>query len=170
MGTLWARVWDTAITWTQGNFLLANLSPGQTVVRCHFGFRLTGITSTEQDAMKLSEDFMAVGIVTQRSSHGVTPPNALTGALDFAPPLERWIWWSTAQMRPITWDAQQPGVAVWGTDLTALIGDTQGQVKANIPGGETLYVFMTWAPWTTGIWDTRGQVQGSAWASTLIQT
>lgn len=167
MGTLWSRVWATNLQWDVGQVLLAVLNPGQTIVRCHFGFRWSGFTSTEQDLSALMEDFMAAGIVTVASTSGSTAPNALTGADDQNPPLERWLWWGTTQLQPRTWDAMSPGVSTWSTDITQLIGDSQGQVKANVAAGQTLNVYASYAPWSSTHWAARGEVQGSLWSSCL---
>lgn len=168
MATLWSRVWATNIGWSTGQMALGSIGPGQSEVRCHFGIRFLGITSTETDFNRLAEDFMAVGVVCQRSTRGGTAPSALTSADDVNPPLERWLWWATLPMRPLTFDDNIPGVCMWGTDATAVLGDTQSQVKANVSAGQTLDFYLTWAPWITTGWATHGTVQGSAWASTLF--
>lgn len=170
MGTLWSRVWGTNFGWSTGKLVLASAAPAQTIARVHFGIRFTGITSTEDDFNRLSEDFMAVGVVCQDSARGTTPPNALTGALDVNPPLERWLWWSTIAMRPVVMDTNSPGVMVWASDATVSLGDARTQVKANLPAGHTLDLYLSWAPWVTTAWGTSRVVQGSAWASTLTLT
>lgn len=170
MGTLWSRVWATEEPWDVGSLPIASLSPGQTLARVHFGARWFGVTSSEQSMQTLADDFMAVGVVSQTSAHGSTPPNALTGAIDAAPPLERWLWWATTQMRPITIGPEHPDISMWGTDVTSIIDDTKGQVKANVPAGQSLDVYISWAPWSSSIWKTRGNVTGQMWASALILT
>lgn len=170
MGTLWSRVWATEQAWDVGNIPIAILNPGETLARVHFGFRFTGVTSNEQDMRALADDFLAFGVVTQNSATGPTPPNALTQALDQNPPLERWVWWGTTQMRPAVYGSEHPDVVIWCTDMTAIVGDTQGQVKANITAGQQVTAYLTWAPWTTTGWKVRGNVTGQMWASSLVLT
>jgi hypothetical protein len=167
MATLWSRVWGTGFGWSTGKLVLASASPGQTIARVHFGVRWTGITASEDDFNRLAEDFMAVGVVSQDSGLGSTPPDALTGADDFAPPLQRWLWWGTLNMTPTVIDAQSPGVMVWTSSATVELGDGRTQVKANVAAGHTLDLYLSWRPWVTTAWGTGRVVQGSAWASTL---
>jgi hypothetical protein len=148
---------------------ITSLNPGQTLSRVHFGVRFQGVTSNEQNFQALAEDFLAVGLVTISSVTGSTPPNALTGRADANPPLERWLWWGTATMRPDVMGSEHPDVMAWSTGLEIENLQSKGQVKANVPAGQLLHVFVTWAPWTTAGWQVRGNVTGNAWASALVQ-
>lgn len=168
MATEWIRGWGKADSWATGNQLIASISPGDTLARVHFGWRATGVTSNEQESQALAEDFMAVGIVTQTSAHGSTPPNALTNANDANPPLERWLWWATTAMRPAIMGSLTPDIMCWSTDITTVIDDTKGMVKANVPAGQTLGLYLTWAPWTTAGWQVRGDVAMNWWFSALF--
>lgn len=170
IGTLWSRVWGTEQAWATGHLLLAQLAPGQTLARVHFGARWTGVTSNEQEMQTLADDFMALGIVSVTSAHSGAIPNALTAATDAAPPLERWLWWATTQMRPTILGSEHPDVTVWCTDVTVLSEGSQGMVKANIAAGQTLGIYLSWSPWTSTIWGARGNVTGQMWASSLTLT
>jgi len=170
MSTFWARVWGTSFQWNVGNMGIVSLAPGESLVRVHFGIRFQGVTSNLQNMQALGEDFLAFGLVTISSVTGSTPPNALSAAGDANPPLERWLYWSTMQMKPRHIDGEVPGNMIWSTDDTALVADSRGQVKANVPAGQQLHVFLSWAPWFSGGWQTRGIVTGNAWASALVLT
>lgn len=167
MATAWPRVWATEQPWAVGHLLIAILEPGQTLARVHFGARWTGISSNAEDFQTLADDFMAFGVCTQSSATGPTPPNALTQATDVNPPLERWTWWATSQLQPRTFGSEHPDVTMWCTDTTITNQSTKGQVKANVAAGQTLNVFLSWAPWVSTIWGSRGNVTGQMWASTL---
>ena len=149
---------------------IASLNPGNTLARVHFGLSFTGVTSNEQNLSALMEDFMAFGIVTISSATGATPPNALTAATDANPPLERWLYWATMRMRPVVMGNDHPDVMTWSADVEFDNADTRGQVKANVPAGDVLHLFLTWAPWSSTAWQTAGPVQGQAWASAVILT
>lgn len=170
IGTFWERVWATEQAWSVGQFEMAVLNPGQTLARVHFGVRFTGVTSNEQNYIALLNDFMAFGVVTQSSATGPTAPNALTHGQDANPPLERWLYWATLQMRPIFMGNDHPDVMVWGAEATFNDSDSKGQVKANVSAGHTLQVFLSFAPWTTTAWEVAGPVAGQVWSSCLVLT
>lgn len=116
----------------------------------------------------LAQDFMGVGVVTQASTTGATAPNAISAADDANPPLERWLWWATTSMRPLTMGSEHPDIMMWGTDVTAVLDDTKGMAKANVLSPATLNVYLTWSPWTTAAWTARGDVAITCWASALL--
>lgn len=149
---------------------MAILNPGQTLMRVHFGIRFTGVTTNEQNYAALLDDFLAFGVCTVSSATGGTAPDALTAATDHAPPLERWLYWGTLQMRPLVMGTDHPDVMVWGTEATFNDADSKSMVRANVGTGNTLQVFLTWSPWTTTAWHVGGPVQGQAWSSCLIST
>lgn len=170
MTTQWVRTWITAKPWAVDQMIICHIPSGSTLERCHFGIRWQGVTSTGQDFTILSEDFMAYGVVTQTSAHGATAPNALTALGNAAPPLERWLYWRTTTMQPSAFGQNHDDLWTWSTGETGLIADTHGEVKANVPAGQTLDVYLTWAPWVNTGWAVRGIVRGSAWSSALIST
>ena len=170
MGTLWSRTWATEQPWGVGQVLMAVLNPGQTLARVHFGVRFTGVTSNETNYAGLLNDFMAFGVCTVSSASGTLAPNALTGATDANPPLERWLYWATMQMRPLTTGSDHPDVMVWGAEAGVDALDSKGQVRADVGAGHTLQVFLSFAPWTTTGWALAGPVQGQAWGSCLLLT
>lgn len=170
MATRWIRVWGTELVWGVASLNIANLNPGETLARVVFGMRWMGVTSTLQDFTSLMADFMAAGIVTQSSATGPTPPNALTGALDANPPLERWLWWGTMSMQPRTFGASAVDVSMWSGGLDVTTADTSKQVKANVPAGQQLKAWISWAPWNGSLWTTRGNAVGQVWASSLIES
>lgn len=169
MGT-WRRTWEAQMSWATGNMLITHVPAGKTLLRVHFGFRFGGVSSTLQSQAALAEDFMAIGVVTQLSTHGSTPPNALTAQNDAASPTERWIWWATASMHARTFGAQFSDSTNWSTSEVFENVSTKGQVLANTVSPNTLDVYLSWAPWVTSAWAARGQVFGSAWASALYTT
>lgn len=170
MATQWFRGWGTEVHWATGHVLMASLPSAHTVERIHFGIRWQGITSNVNNFENLSQDFIAFGVVTQASFNGPTPPNALTHAEDVNPPMERWLWWGTAHMQPLVFGSAHPDITIWGTDATALVVDSQGRVKANVAAGQTLDVYITWAPWSTTEWADAGPLVGQYWYSLLTSS
>lgn len=169
MITLWSRVQSTSNTWGVGQLLIAPMLPGWTLARVHFGFRIDAVTNSEQNVLQLFEDYMAFGVVTLSTANGSTAPNAFTFPGDSNPPLERWIWWGTTRMKVASSGQDHPDISIWHSDDTGLVVDTKAQVKANVPAGQNLQVFLTWAPTALANWSARGVVNIQCWASALIE-
>jgi hypothetical protein len=170
MTTTWRRIWAAQLTWDVGHSLIANIPSGQTLLRTHFGFTFTGASSTQQNMAALAEDFLVFSVVTQSSTRGSTPPNPRSSGADVNPPLERYLWWGTANMRPMTFGSLGQDITNWSTSAAYDNLSTKGEVLANVPSGDTLDLYLSWAPWATSAWQARGDVVGTAWAAALYST
>jgi hypothetical protein len=163
----WGRGWATEQAWAVGQFKVESIPNGHTLARVHFGYRWVGITSNDASYETLADDFLAVGVVTQNSSRGSTAPNALSQAQDVNAPLERWLHWATVGMRPRVMGSEHPDTMLWETDVSRETLDSKGQVIASVGAGNTLDVYISWAPWSTTAWATQGTARGQMWASVL---
>lgn len=161
----WSRVWGHSLAWGVNNLLVARVPHGQTLQRVHFGWGMTGYTSTVASAFTVANLMIAFGVQTVSSSRALPPPSAVTGANDINPPLERWLWWETRTPVEVTRTEEFPGLVAWRDSGPTAELDGQGQVLASVAAGVTLDVYLSWD--TQVPWDPSGSAAFFGWASVL---
>lgn len=163
MANTWVRTVQASLPWGPWAKQLANLSPGETLLRTRFGWGFTATTSATTGVNDCATNLQVLGICSVTS--GTQPPNARTQAGDFFPPTERWLWWDVRAPQVKTYDSAGDTI-VWEQSPTTEQLDSRGQVAANVGTGNTLGIWASWAP--AGPWDASGAAYVWVWASMLI--
>src|SRR5262249_15055785 len=96
-------------------------------------------------------------------------PNVLTSPNDAAPPTERYIWWEVRKLVPITWGSEFDDVVTWQDSGPIEHTDTHSQVTASVPAGDSLGVYIAWAP-DRADFPNAGYVSVALWWSLLYAT
>lgn len=148
---------------------LAAIPRGGVLKRLHYGWRCTAITSTLYSAPDIMDTDIAVGALTGYPAGSYTPPNALTSPDDVAPPVQRYIWWEVRKLRPVTWGANEDDVVTWEDSGPIEHTDTHSQVTASVPAGDSLGVYLSWAPNRTDF-PSAGYISVAMWWSLLYST
>lgn len=167
MANYWVRTLTVSTDYPNGSWLVAQIPPGDTILRCHASWGMIGDTNLSVDMNSISQNLIAWGLVTTIGTGSETVPNARTQAADQAPPTERWIYWETRAFVPYQINADA-GIIQWTSTSGEGPIDTKGQVLATgIPSGEYLDL---WASWAMGTgWDPSGSLMLWAGASLLVR-
>jgi hypothetical protein len=164
--TTWARTVISSTSWTVGSNRIAQVPPGGTLLRVHFGWGFFGHTSSEESVTATCANILAFGLVTTVGAGGGPPPNARSASFDAAPPSQRWVHWSSRAPRlaGIT-----DRLMVWADSPHEEAQDTKAQVSAaTVPAGQFLNLWASWAG--AGAWSVTGLVEVWFWASALYST
>ena len=163
----WVRTVQANLSWTTGSNKIAAISPGNTLLRIHFGWGFYGDTSTTTNLEDVSQNLMVMGLVTTVGNGSETPPNARTSSSDVSPPTQRWVFWEARAPRIAAHDSSG-GVALWQDSGGQEPVQTKGMVSAKtIPSGDFLNVWASWA--AAAAWDASGNVNLWFYASLLFQ-
>ncbi|HEV2225140.1 MAG TPA: hypothetical protein VGR84_19260 [Candidatus Acidoferrales bacterium] len=163
--TSWTRTVQAALPWAAGTSLLLAVPPGQTVLRIRFAWGFSGYTSPLASYAAVAQNAQVLGLCSVVSS--ATPPNARTQSGDVAPPLQRWLWWE-ARVPRVSAYSNSGGVVTWENSRPQENVDVRSQVAANVPTGETLQIWASWAP--AYVWDSSGAAYLWYTASVLTNT
>lgn len=164
--TTWARTVQSNLTWASGGYRIAQVPPGGTLLRVHFGWGFDGDTSARQDVELTANNLVAFGLVTTVGAGGGPPPDARTQSADQNPPSQRWIWWECRAPRI---QAATEWLYLWSDSARQDANDTKGMVSASsVPAGQFLNLWASWAPGYG--WDVSGRVNLWFWASALYRS
>jgi hypothetical protein len=165
--TTWVRTYGYQLDWSGGNQVIAEISPGQTLLRVHFGWGFGGETSAEFASMaNVRNELFIFGLCTV--PHGETVPNANSQRNDQAPPTQRWIYWEARPPVVAAMDFTGGGVVAWRDTGSGYELSTKGQVLAtNLGGASSLDLYASWAATITS-WDDSGTASAWFWASALF--
>lgn len=145
-GYVWRRQRFATVQTFTGGWWIDAIAAGSKYVRCHFRWGFYGDSPADVDLQSYAEQAVSFGLVTTYGNGTETPPNAVTQSNDQAPPANRWIYWETRYVVPITISAES-GVATWRDTSSSEPTDTKAQVLAAAPpAGDTLNL---WASWQT---------------------
>lgn len=169
MTTTWVRSWTQVNTLVQSDVLVASIPLGGTLLRARYGWRCLAATSTLYSAADIMDTQIAIGMLTGFPAGSYAVPNVLTSPGDVAPPTERYLWWETRGLRQRTWGAEFDDVVTYEDTGPVEATDTHSQVKASVPAGDQLGVYLAWCPSRTDF-PGAGYVCVSAWWSVLYST
>lgn len=168
MTTTWVRTVESGLTWISGSNKIAAISPGNTLLRVHFGWGFYGDTSTTADLQGVAQNLQVMGIVTTVGNGTETVPNARTASSDADPPTQRWVFWEARAPKLASHDSAG-SLAVWQDSGSQEPVQTRGQVSGKtVASGSFLNVWASWA--AAGAWDASGSVNLWFYASLLYQT
>ncbi len=167
----WIRAGYGGITWqdTQQEYLLAQLTAGQVLVRARFAWGFGGVTSTVVSAPGILTNPMTLGLVTTIGNGSETPPNPITQSGDISPPAQRWLWWEQRVPSVAAWDAANT-VALWQSSPPQEPVDAHGMVSApgSMGAGNTLDV---WAVFQGKYaWDASGSAELWMYFNLLVRS
>lgn len=166
MGT-WQRMAYFGQPWQVGSAQLVSISPGDTLLRVHFGWGWYGDSTATAALPTIAGNLQAMGIVTTVGDGTEAVPNALTQSADQDPPTQRWIYWEVRAPKIATYDATA-NLVTWQDSGAQEPVDTKGMVSAKtIPTGSFLNVWASWA--AQAAWDTSGNVNLWLYSSVLYQ-
>lgn len=160
MSVTWVRTVQTTLSWINGTSLVAHIPSGNTLLRIRFGWGFVGTTSDTISLQSVMDNAQVFGLCTVAPGH--TPPNARTASADVSPPLERWLWWES-RVPQVSSLSATAGVVTWQDSPQSEPDDAKGQVAANVPAGQNLDVYASWA--AAFAWDSSGVGNVWYWAS-----
>lgn len=165
MTVTWVRTVQATLPWISGTELVAHVPSGNTLLRVRFGWGFVGTTSDTIALSSVMDNAQVFGLCTVPT--GATVPNARTASGDVAPPLQRWIWWE-ARVPQVSALSATAGVVTWQDSPQSEPDDSKSQVAANVPAGNNLDVFASWA--AAFAWDSSGTANVWFWASVAYKT
>jgi len=128
----WIRVRGTSPqTTSSADFVLADIPVGQKLIRVHGAVAVNCHMPAGRPYTEIESAHWSMGLYTTLTSGGrVLNPNSSPS--DFAPPLQRWLWWEQLSAAPLP----SPGYPlsdsrqIWRFSHSELIIDVKSQVLA----------------------------------------
>lgn len=143
--TTWRRNSSVSVTPNSGFVWEDAIAPGNTYLRVHIRWGFYADTPINSDYDAISQNLVAFGLCTTIGNGSETPPNPLSESGDVSPPTQRWIYWEARAPVVAAIDAAA-GTVLWRDSGATEPSDTKGMVLAqNIPAGDTLNLFSSWA-------------------------
>ena len=128
----WIRVRGTSPQTTgTADFVLANIPVGQKLIRVHGAVAVNCHMPAGRPYTEIESAHWSMGLYTTLTSGG-TVLNPNSSPSDFAPPLQRWLWWEQLSYEPLpspgrpATDARQ----IWRFTPSEPIIDVKAQVLA----------------------------------------
>lgn len=161
----WGRGVHVSSDWTVGFTLLAQLPPGGTYLRVHFGWGFEGTTPLTGTMLGVMQNLQVFGLCTTVGDGGGPPPDPRTHPTDVDAPSQRWLWWEARAPRVRSVDSGAE-LVTWTDSGPQERVDTKAMVSgATVPAGQFLNL---WASWAAAYdWPVDGQVIMWHWASFL---
>lgn len=161
---VWTRTQEQGLTYSDGHFKLAAISPGDTLIRVHMQWGLVGTSTLETSIAGLGSNLITMGLVTTVGDGTETPPAAQSASSDANPPTERWIYWET-RTPVVSAISKRADLVAWRDSGPQEAVDTKGMVSAKtVPAGQYLNL---WASWQAlGGWTPTGEV--NIWFSASV--
>lgn len=166
MAVQWVRTVQANLSWAAATTKLASIPSGNTLLRIRFGWGFYGTSSNLAAITSIAQNIQVFGLVTVASTTG-SVPNPRTAPTDPDNPLSRWLWWEARAPVTATY-SDAGGIISWQDSRLQEPADAKGQVAANVPSGDTLDLWASWAP--AAAWDASGAAYMWLWASIAYKT
>jgi len=163
----WVRTVNANLSWAAGSAKMASIPSGNTLLRVRFGWGFAGTSAATASLVNIAGNVQIFGLVTLPSTDEATVPNPRTEPYDPDPPLSRWLWWEGRAPVAHTLNATED-IVTWTDSRLQEPADGKGQVAGNVPAGDTLDLWATWAP--AAAWDASGTAYLWYWASIAYKT
>lgn len=169
MAVNWVRNHTWGVGLGAASVKMAAIPQGGILRRIHYGWACRAVTSTRYSALNVLDTQVAVAVITGYPDNTYVVPNVLAVTTNGVAPQQHFLRWELRSFEPTTWGSNEDDVVTWKDSGPVEATDDRAPITAATPAGQSLGVFLAWAPTRTDF-PGAGYVSTAMWWSLMYTT